>query len=280
MRGERRVFSGGLDGHPVGLLKVNNQVISLPLWGRTALAFPPAGPPVLLNPSGHWRVTFPDGSTRDVPDSLDAALQKPTPSAVVVNGNTFAETPANAEGVTVVVRDGIIISRTAGVTPLAPGECALVLRGEDARTLGPALAEGAALSLVPELTPDLSTYPDAVGAGPRLLHEGQVAITGQEEHFQPDILLGRAARTGLGITANGHVVLAVVEPPHLYGGGATLDELAELLKAHGAVEAINLDGGGSSTLAIGATAVNFPPGAWTRPVASGVMVYSSVSSKQ
>lgn len=262
--------------HPVGLLKVHHAVLSLPLWGRTALAFPPSGAPVLVNPQGHWHVTFPDGSTREIPDSLDAARQTPPPATVVVNGNSFVQAPANPDGVTLLLREGKVaeISRPGRAVPLKPGEFALLLSGDEAHTLGATLTAGAAVSLAPVLTPELADYPDAIGAGPRLLRAGQVEITGSTEHFQPDVLFGRAARTGLGITAGGHVVVAVVEAPGFAGGGATLNELAELLQAHGAVDAVNLDGGGSSTLAIGATAANFPPGVWTRPVASGVMVYA------
>jgi exopolysaccharide biosynthesis protein len=112
-----------------------------------------------------------------------------------------------------------------------------------------------------------------VGAGPRLLRNGVVEITADTERFKPDIRLGRKARTGLGVTRDGRVLLLAVEDPGPYGGGATLEELAELLKARGAVEAMNLDGGGSTTLAIGPVTVTAPPGAWTRPVASGVLVF-------
>ena len=68
-------------------------------------------------------------------------------------------------------------------------------------------------------------------------------------------------------------MLAVVEGPGVFGGGATLEELANLLLARGAADAMNLDGGGSTGLAIGSETVNYPPGTWIRPVASGVLVF-------
>ena len=42
--------------------------------------------------------------------------------------------------------------------------------------------------------------------------------------------------------------------------GVTLTELSDLMKAVGAVDAINLDGGGSSTLVVGNTLLNRPTG--------------------
>lgn len=270
-------FLGTLNTRPVGLLKVDQQVLSLPIWGRSAVAFPAEGAPVLLNPQGVWHVTLPDGTTRDFSDVLDAQTQTPPPASLVINGRTFIQYPANPTGLTVVVRNGKIFARTTLAGELAPGDFAVQLSADEAKALDAQLVVDAAMTVTPVLTPDLAAYPSAVGAGPRLLRTGQIAISGQEERIPPDILNGRTARTGIGITADQQVVVAVVEPVGAYGGGATLDELAELLKDHGAVDALNLDGGGSSTLAIGANTVNYPPGAWVRPVASGVMVFSTKS---
>jgi exopolysaccharide biosynthesis protein len=258
---------------PVGLLKVDGQILSLPIWGRTAAAFPPSGAPVLGNPRGVWRVTLPDNTTRDLPDALDASILDPTPGAVVYRGHPFTRVPANPGGLTVLLRDGKIVSRSCDVVPLAPGDIALRLTGEDAAALDALLAVDAVVTAAPVLDPAWQEFPGAVGAGPRLLRNGDLAVSGQEERFKADILLGRHARTGLGVTARGGVVLAVVEAPCPYGGGATLEELAGLLKARGAVDALNLDGGGSSALGIGDATVNYPPNTWVRPVASGVLVY-------
>lgn len=68
----------------------------------------------------------------------------------------------------------------------------------------------------------------------------------------------RAPRTAIGTTASGQIILVVVDgwryrtdkmPPLTMNGGATLDELAIIMLGLGAVEAINLDGGGSSVMA-------------------------------
>lgn len=60
----------------------------------------------------------------------------------------------------------------------------------------------------------------------------------------------RAPRTAIGVKENGDVLLAVVDgranPPHSVG--VTLAELAELMLALGCVEAMNMDGGGSSIM--------------------------------
>jgi len=258
---------------PVGLLKTDGQVLSMPIWGRTAAAFPKTGAPVLGNPQGVWRVTLPDGATRDLPDAFDASVLDPTPGAVVYRGSQFTQVPANPAGLNVLLQNGRVAQRTCDMVPLAPGDIALRLTGVEVAALDSVLTVGAAVTATPTLAPTWEEFTTAVGAGPRLLRDGKLAISGQDERFKSDILQGRHARTGLGITARGTVVLVVVEAPCAYGGGASLEDLAGLLKSKGAVDAMNLDGGGSSTLAIGNTAVNYPTGAWIRPVASGVLVF-------
>ncbi len=263
-----------LDGtRPVGLLKIDGQTLSLPLWGRTCAAFPAAGAPTFGNPCGCWRVTLPDGTVCDLPDHLDASAAATPPEQVVISGMNFAYTPRNTDGLTVVVRDGKIAVRGTEPLPLNRKDFGVVLRGQQAKDLDALLQVGATMAVVPILDPAWAETMTAVGAGPRLLRGGKVEPTATLERFKADIALGRSARTGLGVTPAGHVVLAVIEAPGPYGGGATLDELAVLLKARGAAEAMNFDGGGSSNLAIGAETVTAPHGAWVRPVASGILVF-------
>ena len=70
--------------------------------------------------------------------------------------------------------------------------------------------------------------------------------------FPYDATKTRAPRTAIGLTARGEWVLVVVDgradPTHSVG--ATLEELARLMRQLGCVQAMNLDGGGSSAMAI------------------------------
>jgi len=81
-----------------------------------------------------------------------------------------------------------------------------------------------------------------VQAGPRLVTDGKVALNVVEEGFKdPKILTGGGARSALGITLDHKLIL-------LTTGGATIPQLAELMKQVGAYQAMNLDGGASSGL--------------------------------
>ena len=95
----------------------------------------------------------------------------------------------------------------------------------------------------------------------------------------------RAPRTALGATVSGQILLVVVdgwryrtdkEPQVPMNGGATLDELTTIMLNLGAMEAINLDGGGSSVMAIqGAVVSNPSDDQGERPVGDSLLLIPS-----
>ncbi|WP_340026753.1 phosphodiester glycosidase family protein [Paenibacillus sp. FSL K6-1096] len=89
---------------------------------------------------------------------------------------------------------------------------------------------------------DAGSIEGALQAGPRLLVNGKVALNVAAEGFRdPKILTGGGARSALGITRDHKLIL-------LTTGGATIPQLAEIMKQAGAYQAMNLDGGASSGL--------------------------------
>ncbi len=91
-----------------------------------------------------------------------------------------------------------------------------------------------------------------IGGGPVLLQHGDIRITNNEEiKFAGKAILDKHPRTAMGYTADGKLIIMVVEGR--FPGkaeGATLTQEAALLKELGCWEALNLDGGGSSCLLI------------------------------
>ena len=92
----------------------------------------------------------------------------------------------------------------------------------------------------------------AVGGGPVLLQKGEIQITNNEEiKFAGKAIDDKHPRTAMGYTADGKLILMVTEGR--FPGkaeGATLTQEAKMLKDIGCIEALNLDGGGSSCLLI------------------------------
>ncbi|NBD26570.1 phosphodiester glycosidase family protein [Paenibacillus sp. T1] len=87
---------------------------------------------------------------------------------------------------------------------------------------------------------DWSGVHTAVGAGPRLVADGKVALDAAAEGFRdPKILTGGGARSGIAIRRDGSILIATVP-------GATMKQWAEIMLQLGAGQAMNLDGGASS----------------------------------
>ena len=87
-------------------------------------------------------------------------------------------------------------------------------------------------------------------------------------------LCRRNPRTAVGIMKNGKVILLVVDGRTSVSIGYTLYQLAKEMKDLGAVSAVNLDGGGSSTMWIrGLGVVNHPTDSTgERPVSNAIVI--------
>ena len=118
--------------------------------------------------------------------------------------------------------------------------------------------------------------PSAVGGGPRLLTDGQVTVDWAAEGFDAGFAGSLNPRTAAGTTRDGRrLLLVTVDGRQSFSKGVSLAGMALILKRYGAWNAINLDGGGSTTMAAGGLTVSSPGGDGSeRPVADMLLVYS------
>jgi len=129
-----------------------------------------------------------------------------------------------------------------------------------------------------EAEADEAEFRDIVGGGPRIIRAGRVSVEikneGQREGFDTE----NHPRTAIGYTRDKRfLVLAVVDGRQPgYSHGISLYELAKILLEFGCHEALNLDGGGSSTMVIRNRVVNSPSDIiGPRSVASALLIIST-----
>ncbi|MDQ2920090.1 MAG: phosphodiester glycosidase family protein [Acidobacteriota bacterium] len=115
-----------------------------------------------------------------------------------------------------------------------------------------------------------------LGAGPQLIKARKIAITDKEEKMAPGFATDLHPRTAVAMLESGKLLLVTVDgrQPGV-SAGMSLNMLAELLLELGAVEAINLDGGGSTTMVVRDKIVNRPSDqTGERPVSDAILVFS------
>ena len=111
---------------------------------------------------------------------------------------------------------------------------------------------------------------DTVGGNPTLVEAGQ--IPGQNV-YGSGAFFGRNPRTGVGTTPDGEILLVAVDGRQpKYSVGMTLEEFSKLFLSLGADYALNLDGGGSTTMVVNGAVKNRPSDGSERGVSSAITI--------
>ena len=163
-------------------------------------------------------------------------LGKPAGADIAVNGSYF--NVKTFEPVTFVLIDKKIVGRT---TPneLMRTNGMLAFRDKKGRRMDIFFCDTSEYGQVAR------RYRSALAAGPVLIDGGRIVEYDSDKSFYT----GRHPRTLIGKRADGEVVMVVIDGRFKgRGEGATIAETAYIARLLGLVEALNLDGGGSSTL--------------------------------
>ncbi len=108
---------------------------------------------------------------------------------------------------------------------------------------------------------------DTVGGTPLLVQDSKIVAEECSE-----ALCRRNPRTAIGVNAKGQILLVVIDGRRDGSRGVTLVELAQVMRGLNAVHALNLDGGGSTTMVVKGKVMNVPSDGNERKVSSAVLV--------
>lgn len=157
-------------------------------------------------------------------------------------------------------------------TAVPAGGASIQAIGADVERLLALAKPGAQL----KLTSDLATLDGkglkggsrshVVNGGPMLIEDGSIGVTARRDGMvhenNPGMFYGwahkRNPRTIAGTDAAGRLVLVTADGRQTGSLGLSLQESAQVAKSLGLTEAINLDGGGSTTMVVNGAVVNVP----------------------
>ena len=97
---------------------------------------------------------------------------------------------------------------------------------------------------------DFARYPHILGAGPVLIQNQQIVLNAKAEGFSDAFVRQTAVRSAIGTTKSGNLLIAAIHNP-AGQAGANLAQTAKIMQQLGCVDALNLDGGSSTSLYLG-----------------------------
>ena len=194
-----------------------------------------------------WLQPIFGAKTQTTPGGVEAVLDSSGRVTRLVDGEGNTEIPA----------DGSVLSGS--------GAGATFLRAR--ATVGTLMSTKS--TLTPETVAGCNPV-DVIGGGPTIVTAGQVDVG--DEKFGHETT--RNPRTAFAVTARGTWLLVTLDGRQPASQGMRLDELAAELVRLGAVRAVNLDGGGSSTMVVHDSVRNTPSDGPEREVSDGLLLFS------
>jgi len=262
------------NGEPIGLLKVAGELVSdtpiakgaVAIWspadGRTTLAFDQVSARAELHLAG-------DGKPIVIPiDGVDTTRARG--KLMLYSPKYHEHTDTAGNGVEWVLSGKpltvVSIRRDIGSTPIPPDGMVLSYGGLDLPAPLDALVPGVSVDVrrvwtsIHGLESARLESADHVVNGAGLLRRGGVVITNWDvEKFSGTAFVqSRHPRTMVGVDRSGFVWLAVVDGRQEISVGMSFMELQRLADRLELTDALNLDGGGSTTMVVRGKIVNRP----------------------
>jgi hypothetical protein len=199
------------------------------------------------------------------PEFHRTTLTEPNGVEIIVRRGRIVE-QRNQKGSSVIPADGYVISAAGSARDWALRNLLSGVRVELRLALSPTETEGQT---------EWKQAASIVGGGPQLIKNGRVEITNAAEQILPSFVSDHHPRTAIARLKSGQILLVTVDGRQAESIGMSLTMLADLLIEFGAIEAINLDGGGSTTMVVRNSLVNRPSDAsGERPVSDAILVFA------
>ncbi|MFC7403300.1 phosphodiester glycosidase family protein [Citricoccus sp. GCM10030269] len=206
----------------------------------------------------------------------------------VVFTEDFGTTTPEGDGVEVIVdRRGLVqeVNHERGIE-LTDGEYAIQAIGDDSADLREFATEARRIKLTNEYRDErgkklrMTPHTQVFNGSPNLLTDGERDITAARDGMvhadNPGQFYGwthqRNPRTIAGIDEQGRLVLITADGRQTDSVGLSISEAADLSEQLGLVDAINLDGGGSTTMVVDGELANSPSGGSERAVGDAIVI--------
>lgn len=286
---------------PLGLVFFNNNLLSAPIYNRTALFFNKDGTFDINNVDLNifLKTIDNDGVAKQI--KINAYNQPPQKNQIVFFTYNYGKDNLNKKKDTKNIKkttqeeevmltpeetdeySGYIVSKTGQYLTkldnfndeIPQGKFVLYASGKGKEDLEKISKNLSNYEILFNYSQDLSKTNYVLGGGPRLIRNSEIDITSQQEKFQPDIAQGRAPRTAMAVLKNEKILLITVDGRQTSSKGMTLEELATFFKDYEAKDAMNFDGGGSTAMYYNGSLINSVSDPKERKVSNGIFIFEN-----
>jgi Phosphodiester glycosidase len=243
---------------PLGALKRDGKWLSSPILNRGAIGWNDRGQIRIARLQMHETLTNSKGEQIPILTLNSGYVQPGIGRYNTGWGKTYS--PMQSDELIVTVQQDKVTQIVPGNAPgsinvsIPTDGYLLALRGQP--ELSGSMPIGMNLTLERQTNPpDFDTYSQVVAAGPWLVQSGKVVLDPKSENFSAKFSQETAVRSAIANTTTGKIIFVAVHD-RAGGKGPTLSEMAQLLQQMGTVEALNLDGGSSTSLYLGGQLIN------------------------
>jgi hypothetical protein len=238
---------------PLGALKRDGKWLSSPILNRGAIGWNDSGQMRIARLQMQETLTTDRGVRLPILALNSAHVQAGFGRYTTEWGSTY--TPMQANELIVTVQQDKVTQITPSnaigsmTIPIPTNGYLLALRAQP--ELSGSIPIGTSLTLQRQITPpEFDTASQIMAAGPWLVQSGKVVLDAKGENFGVNFSKESAARSAIASMATGNIVMVTVHNS-AGGKGPTLAEMAQILQQMSTVDALNLDGGSSTSLYLG-----------------------------
>lgn len=270
-----RLDSSIFGGDAVGILQIDGKLLSESSNNRIAIGITNGKDKTEVN-FGHLDTKLSLNLGIDSSISVSGVNRERKSDEVVIFtpefGQTTLTTPNGSEFLVKTsiknpfVGNVIKISKDKGSSPIQENHFIISANGEKSKELGyffKKLMSVVRFSIqfnVMEKEKQIffSKAEDITNGVPQLIKNGKIEITWEQEKASKSFYETKHPRTAVAKLKDGRFLMVTVDGRSESSGGINLEDLAKLLLEFGATDAMNLDGGGSTTMFLDGKIVNKP----------------------
>jgi len=236
-------------GTPLGTLMINKKIYTGPIYNRVGIGF-------FDNGYNMARLELEAKVKTNIGELKIDNINQPrmlSTHVIVFTGDWGKTSPkAPKYGINAIIRNGKIVKTS--VEPCEIPKNGYIISGPESK-IKPFL-NSRKFNLDVRMSPDWKGVNHILSGGPYLVRDGEIYVDMTAEKLGS--IGGRNPRTAIGYTKDNHLILLTADGREGASIGLTLNELASIMKQLGCVNAMNLDGGGSTVMYINGQVVNKP----------------------